>query len=123
MELTPTMHGAMIRVTFPPNRAMGQPEETERRFCFAEAQVTPIFVIYLLSYILSCPSSHIFSLILSIPLSYPLSHHHSQPSLTSPLSPPLSYLFVVFDDTGLEFWGIRGGQDTLRHGQVFAGES
>lgn len=39
MELTPTMHGAMIRVTFPPNSAMGQQEDTERRFCFAEAQV------------------------------------------------------------------------------------
>jgi hypothetical protein len=38
MELTPTMHGAMIRVTFPPNAAMGQQEDTERRFCFAEAQ-------------------------------------------------------------------------------------
>jgi len=39
MELTPTMHGAMLRATFPSNAAMGHGEDTERRVCFAEAQV------------------------------------------------------------------------------------
>jgi ABC-type glycerol-3-phosphate transport system permease component len=67
MELTPTMHGAMIRVTFPQNSAMGQQEDTERRFCFAEAQVSWLICSFLVS-LTSC----LLSFLLSSPLAHQL---------------------------------------------------
>lgn len=40
LELTPTMHGAMLRVTFPSISAIQAGADAEKRVCFAEAEWT-----------------------------------------------------------------------------------